>query len=341
MKDTNDYGSFADIPRNQTLVVVEGDFEKKTVLNLLCNCFPKLNIQKENIHVYGAKIYDLYHLIEVEYGGDWFEQDVDIDIPLLISRREGISPVLDQRKFTNIYLIFDYEHHDILYSDEKIERMQRHFGSASDDGMLYINYPMIESFIDVKSFAEEEYFQKHISVCCQPGRCYKQLAQNNSIIYEYINVYKKIIEELKRQVCDISIEDLTREVCTLPNADQRREQIYNRLIEADFNEKSAMELSYSLDAKLGKVLYTEQTSYWDKLTEMMMWVARQNIAKAWMIQTGYKSISNLKECYEKINWSQILEKQNTVSRDPNDGIIWGLCTCITFLGEYKFFWNID
>ena len=102
-----------------------------------------------------------------------------------------------------------------------------------------------------------------------------------------------------------------------------------------------MELSYSLDAKLGKVLYTEQTSYWDKLTEMMMWVARKNIAKAWMIQTGYKSISNLKECYEKINWSQILEKQNTVSRDPSDGIIWVLCTCITFLGEYKFFWNID
>ena len=30
LKDTNDYGSFADIPRNQTLVVVEGDFEKKT-----------------------------------------------------------------------------------------------------------------------------------------------------------------------------------------------------------------------------------------------------------------------------------------------------------------------
>jgi hypothetical protein len=44
-----------------------------------------------------------YDLIELEYGDDWFEQNVDIDIPLLISRREGISPVLDQRKFTNIY----------------------------------------------------------------------------------------------------------------------------------------------------------------------------------------------------------------------------------------------
>ena len=53
--------------------------------------------------MYGAKIYDLYHLIELEYGDDLFEQNVDIDIPLLISRREGISPVLDQRKFTNIY----------------------------------------------------------------------------------------------------------------------------------------------------------------------------------------------------------------------------------------------
>lgn len=131
-----------------------------------------------------------------------------------------------------------------------------------------------------------------------------------------------------------------REVCTLPNDDQRREQIYNRLIEADFNEKNAMELSYSLDAKLGKVLYTEQTSYWDKLTEMMMWVARQNIAKAWMIQTGDKPIPNLKECYEKINWIQILEEQNKVSSDQKDGIIWVLCTFITFVGEYKFFWNI-
>ena len=56
MKNTNDYGSFNDIPRNQTLVVVEGDFEKKTVLNLLCNCFPQLNIQKENIHGYFVRV---------------------------------------------------------------------------------------------------------------------------------------------------------------------------------------------------------------------------------------------------------------------------------------------
>ena len=58
------------------------------------------------------------------------------------------------------------------------------------------------------------------------------------------------------------------------------------------------------------------------------------------IDESYKPIPNLKECYEKINWSKILEEQNKVSSDPKDGIIWGLCTCITFVGEYKFFWNI-
>ena len=30
---------------------------------------------------------------------------------------------------------------------------------------------------------------------------------------------------------------------------------------------------------------------------------------------------------------------NESSRNEENGYIWVLCTCIMFLGEYKFFWN--
>ena len=55
------------------------------------------------------------------------------------------------------------------------------------------------------------------------------------------------------------------------------------------------------------------------------------------------------ECLKEININQlqsneldlvkILEEQNESSRNEENGYIWVLCTCIMFLGEYKFFWN--
>lgn len=36
---------------------------------------------------------------------------------------------------------------------------------------------------------------------------------------------------------------------------------------------------------------------------------------------------------------KILEEQNESSGNEENGYIWVLCTCIMFLGEYKFFWN--
>lgn len=62
--------------RNQTLIVVEGKFEKNIIMMMLGICFPEMSLEMSNIHIYGDKIYDLYHMIELEYGRDWFEQEL-------------------------------------------------------------------------------------------------------------------------------------------------------------------------------------------------------------------------------------------------------------------------
>ena len=48
----------------------------------------------------------------------------------------------------------------------------------------------------------------------------------------------------------------------------------------------------------------------------------------------------MKEKYLNLDWVRILDEQNMSSRDQETGIIWILCTCVTFLAEYKFFWNL-
>lgn len=51
-----------------------------------------------------------------------------------------------------------------------------------------------------------------------------------------------------------------------------------------------------------------------------------------------KNINKLQS--NELDLVKILEEQNESSRNEENGYIWVLCTCIMFLGEYKFFWNI-
>ena len=79
----NDYIFLQPMPRNQTLIIVEGKAEKESLLYTLLTLFPEVPIQLKDIHVYGTHIYDLYNEIVEEYGEDWYEQEaVDIDLPL-------------------------------------------------------------------------------------------------------------------------------------------------------------------------------------------------------------------------------------------------------------------
>lgn len=73
--------------RNQTLLIVEGDHEKNKLFWLIFKCFPEINIDMNNVWIYGTNIYLLYEDIAKQYGINWAEEEMDIDLPFVISKK--------------------------------------------------------------------------------------------------------------------------------------------------------------------------------------------------------------------------------------------------------------
>ena len=72
--------------RSQTLLIVEGNHEKNELFWLIFKCFPEINIDMDNVWIYGTNIYLLYEDIVKEYGADWADEEMDIDLPFVIVR---------------------------------------------------------------------------------------------------------------------------------------------------------------------------------------------------------------------------------------------------------------
>lgn len=88
--------------RNKTLLVVEGEHEKSSLLRIVLKCFPEIPVNYENILIYGADIYDLYGDIESEYGKEWYmDEFLEINIPYIISQRLHLTTKLERSSFTN------------------------------------------------------------------------------------------------------------------------------------------------------------------------------------------------------------------------------------------------
>ena len=169
--------------RSQNLLIVEGKHEKDELFKLLFQCFPEMKISMDDIWIYGTNIYMLYDDIVKEYGEEW-EKD-DIDLPFVISKKQGMVPLRYKEDFTNIMLVFDYERHDTNFSEDKIIRMQKSFMDSTDMGKLYINYPMIESYQHLCSLPDRSYSVRKIPVSLQPGKKYKSLVRKESVIKKF------------------------------------------------------------------------------------------------------------------------------------------------------------
>jgi len=74
--------------RNQTLLIVEGNHEKNELFWLIFKCFPEVDIDLNNVWIYGTNIYMLYEDIVNMYGHDWVEEEIDVDLPFVISKKK-------------------------------------------------------------------------------------------------------------------------------------------------------------------------------------------------------------------------------------------------------------
>lgn len=108
---------------------------------------------------FGNNIYELYRQLQ---------KDENIDIVGLI--RQRLETVGDTTlegyttsDFAEIYLFFDYDFHNTIYPphelNSQIEYMLRMFDCETEQGKLYINYPMIESISYTKMLPDSDYWR--------------------------------------------------------------------------------------------------------------------------------------------------------------------------------------
>ena len=325
--------------RSRSLLIVEGKHEKDELFWLIFKCFPEMNIDINNVWIYGTNIYKLYEDIVKEYGNDWAKNEIDVDLPFVISKKEHPETIYYRNDFTNIILVFDYERHDPAFSEEKILKMQHCFEDSTDMGKLYLNYPMIESYLHLKSIPDEEYMKRKISVSLQPGDKYKSLVKLESVIGKAV--------DLPHRIDDLLAGDRYR-----VNDIEKRNECCNAILELSANElgmkleeilhivgdkKKEKTLKYQLKDWITKIGYTcENWTYWEYLRKVFQEIICHNICKAAKIQNEDTNENDLRKKFEQIDLSKILNIQNQVSSDVGKGFIWVLSTCVLVIPDYNF-----
>ena len=145
---------------------------------------------KDSQHIvcsFGNNIYELYQqLKDLDGSGDM--------VSLLRERYDGRpdSPFSEESKssdFSEIYLIFDYDFHNRNISlnemNSRISEMLDMFGNETENGKLYINYPMVESFFHMASIPDPNYDNYDASIEELKSHKYKKRVQQETVYHEY------------------------------------------------------------------------------------------------------------------------------------------------------------
>ena len=154
--------------------------------------------------VYDAEIYQLYKRLKAEE----FAFDM---VNLLKERNEDNAAILrdyTRDSFAYIYLFFDYDAHSTMADDGKLEEMLKFFNNETENGQLYISYPMLEA---IRHYKDMESF-KELTVKCKRSNCpYKNDCENVEACMGEPH-YKTIsAQECRPQLTNIN--QYTKEIC--------------------------------------------------------------------------------------------------------------------------------
>lgn len=204
-------------------------------------------------------------------------------------------------------------------------------------GKLYLNYPMIESYLHFKEKADEQYIERKISITLRPGSKYKNMVKKESYIMDAIKLPHKIdnlleeryhINKQKRIECCESILSL--------KSNEMKDKL-DKILEIVGDVKQGKTLKFLLIDWVSKLNYfNDNMSYWEYMRAVFRNIVFYNIKKATKIQHVDDSVNDIREQFDCIDLTEILKNQNDVSRDEENGFIWVLSTCVFLIPDYNF-----
>lgn len=179
---------------NKILFICEGEKAEKKFCNLIIDKFFIQKNKPKEFVAFGTNIYGLY---------DELSKDNIIDIVELIKEKAKAKKdmynynKLNEGGFAEVYLIFDFDHHAPQYDQEKISKMVEFFDNETENGKLYINYPMLESFKHFKEIPDNDFNSYKVST--KECLTYKELIGKISIIPHYNDITEETLNIIIRQ----------------------------------------------------------------------------------------------------------------------------------------------
>lgn len=159
------------------LLITEGEKLDKRILNQVQSVF--LPNQKVNIFPICLNIYNLYSkMIENDDFGTEFIDVFSVIQAIAKEQESSNNPellALKRNQVSEIFLFFDYDGHDTLTPIHQtcVEDMFELFSDETENGKLYINYPMVESYkhpiqnnIEIIDIFTDTHYKTHVAKIC-------------------------------------------------------------------------------------------------------------------------------------------------------------------------------
>lgn len=159
------------------LFITEGENLDKRILNRVQSLF--YPGQKVKIFPICLNIYNLYSkMTKYDDFGTEFIDVFSVIQEIAKEQKSSNNPellALKRNQVSEIFLFFDYDGHDTLVSTYPtcIENMFELFSNETENGKLYINYPMVESYkhpiqdnIEVINIYTDTHYKTHVSSIC-------------------------------------------------------------------------------------------------------------------------------------------------------------------------------
>jgi len=164
------------------LIICEGK-DEITLFNTISRYFPiefgfQFYCYETNIHIFGNYLFD-------NYLAKGFDMD-DLDVIQVL--KEYRDDHVLKNKYTDILLIFDFDPHDPRFNKGRLLLLQEMFSESTNQGQLFINYPMIESAIDFYMLPDESYNSKTCSKTDLYRGGYKNQVKQKSVIKKIENI---------------------------------------------------------------------------------------------------------------------------------------------------------
>lgn len=218
------------MPKSKVLLVVEGERAEPALLRRLFDVYD-LNVDYE-IVPYRTNIHVLYN--------DMFANGSDADVLSLTAvlkereRDPAMRAVLDD-DYSDVLLVFDYEPHDGMFDPGHMEEMARHFNESTDEGKLFVNYPMVEACRHFKGLPDPDYLSRKIAVA--DVRKYKEIVGNEAACQD--------VRKLSKSDFDAIISMTARKstsICGLEYDASNPDESYGRIDFARIVERQNEEL---------------------------------------------------------------------------------------------------